>query len=210
MATATRMLGRDAELGRIGDAVERARGGTPMCVIVEGDAGIGKSRLVREAIAAHRDTGADIVATGHGIELTGGELPYGTAAEALRTLVHGLGADVVAQAAGPYADDLATICPPLGTPPNREVDRLRLLPGYAATLEALAENRLVWLVIEDVHWVDASTRDLLSYLLRAVQPCQLLTLLTVRTRDPAVDDETRQAVDALTGLPVPPTSPCRP
>ena len=160
----------------------------------------------REAIAAHRDTGArrprrtDIVATGHGIELTGGELPYGTAAEALRTLVHGLGADVVARAAGPYADDLATICPPLGMPPNREVDRLRLLPGYAATLEVLAENRLVWLVIEDMHWVDASTRDLLSYLLRAAQPCQLLTLLTVRTPRPGRRQRNPSAVDALSGL----------
>ena len=191
------------KLGRIGGAVERARAGTPTCVIVDGEAGIGKSRLVSEAIAAHRDTGVtpDLVATGHGIELTGGELPYGTAAEALRTLVRSLGADVVARAAGPYAEDLATICPLLGTPSNREVDRLRLLPGYAATLEALAENRLVWLVVEDVHWVDASTRDLLSYLLRAGQPCQLLTLLTVRTRDAAVDSATRQLVDALADLP---------
>ena len=203
MATAPRMLGRDAELGLIGDAAERARAGTPTCVLVDGGAGIGKSRLVAEALATHRDTGEadDIVAIGHGIELTGGELPYGTAAEALRTLVRGLGANVVSASAGPYANDLASICPSLGKRPKREVDRLRLLPGFAATIEALGDDRLMWLVIEDLHWVDASTRDLLSYLLRAVQPCRLLTLLTVRTRDPAVDNETRQVVDALTRLP---------
>jgi DNA-binding CsgD family transcriptional regulator/tetratricopeptide (TPR) repeat protein len=204
MAPAARMLGRDAELGRIGDGVERARTGSPTCVIVDGDAGIGKSRLVREAVAAHSGNAGetpDIVAIGHGIELTGGALPYGTAAETLRTLVRTLGVDAVVQAAGPYADDLATICPPLGMGPNREVDRLRLLPGYAATMEKLGENRLVWLVIEDVHWLDASTRDLLSYLLQAAQPCQLLALLTVRTRDPAFDDETRQVVEALSRLP---------
>lgn len=201
MATATRLSGRDAELGRIGDAVERARFKNPTCVIVDGDAGIGKSRLVREAVTAYCRRGAgdagDVAAIGHGIELTGGELPYGAAAEALRTLVRELGATSVAEAAGPYAEDLAAICPALGRPPNREVDRLRLLPGYAATLEALGDDRLVWLVVEDVHWTDAPTRDLLTYLLRAVHPCRLLTLLTVRTHDPAVDDQTRRTLDSL-------------
>jgi DNA-binding CsgD family transcriptional regulator/tetratricopeptide (TPR) repeat protein len=52
-------------------------------------------------------------------------------------------------------------------------------------VETLASDRLVWLVLEDLHWADASSRDLLSYLVKVAAPCRLLTLVTVRTQDPA-------------------------
>ena len=188
MASSARLVGRDTELAVLGDAVTRARGGTTACVIVEGEAGIGKSRLVSEALEAYRSP-KDLVAIGHGVELAGGELPYGTVSDALRSLARDAGDSVVRDAAGRYSADLASLCPSL-LPPSTETgsvapSRERLLPAFVSTLEVLAEQRLLWLVVEDLHWVDASSRDLLSYLARVVGPCQLLVLVTTRIHDPA-------------------------
>jgi DNA-binding CsgD family transcriptional regulator len=180
-----RFVGRDAELSRLGEHVSSARGGESVAVLVEADAGMGKSRLVAEAVAACREP-KDAIAIGHGVDLTGGELPYGVAAETLRTLARDVGSDVVRLAANGLAEDLAPLVPQFGAT-ERTADPLRLFPAYLTALETLAADRLVWLIIEDLHWVDASSRDLLTYLLRVVQPCQLLTVLTLRTHDPAVD-----------------------
>ena len=131
MATWARLVGRDAELDRLGAAVARARGGTPTCVVIEGDAGIGKTRLLNEALTTFREQ-KDCVAIGHGVELAGGELPYGTITETLRTLTRDTGAEVVQAAAGTYAAQLAALYPLLSdTPaaqPGTSVDRMQLLP----------------------------------------------------------------------------------
>jgi DNA-binding CsgD family transcriptional regulator len=190
-----RLVGRDTELARLGECVDRARSGAPTVVVIEGDAGIGKTRLLTEALAAFRDR-KDAVAIGHGLELAGGELPYGTAADSLRALVRDIGVEAVRSAANGYAPALASLCPTLG-PSAVETDRSRLLPAYASTLESLATDRLVWLLVEDLHWADTSSRDLISYLVRVVGPSQLVVVLTFRSNDPTVD---RAAVDLLTSL----------
>ncbi len=195
---ATRLVGRDNEFTSLGEAVARARDGARTTVVIDGDAGIGKSRLVTEALTAFAD-GKDVVSFGHGLELAGGELPYGTIRDTLRTLVRDAGADVVRNAAGPYADQLAALCPALGTTPA-QLDRLQLLPAYVTALENLAADRLVWLVIEDLHWVDAPSRDLLTYLVRVARPCRLLTLLTARTHDPALTTDVANLIDGLAAL----------
>ena len=193
-----RFVGRGSELSRLGECVARARDREQMVALVEGDAGIGKSRLVTEALAAYREP-KDVVAIGHGVEFTGGELPYGTAADALRSLVRDLGRDAVRAAAGTDAPALAPLCSQLGTG-DIGTDPLRLLPAYVSTLENLADDRLVWLVIEDLHWVDAPSRDLLTYLLRVAGPCRLLTVITIRTHDPTVDPAAATLASNLSAL----------
>jgi len=180
-----RFVGRDAELAKVGEALARARGGAPAVLLIEGDAGIGKSRLMAEAMIVFREPD-DVIAVGHGVELSGGELPYGVVADSLRSMVRELGAEAVREAAEPYAPDLASLCPLLGYSAEA-TERGRLFPGYVSTLEHLAADRLVLLLIEDLHWADASSRDLLGYLVRVAGPCQLLMAMTFRTHDPAVD-----------------------
>ena len=107
-------MGRDVELSWLGECVLRARGGTPVTVVVQGEAGIGKSRLVTEAMGRLRDP-KDVVGFGHGVDLAGGELPYGTAAELLHTLVRDAGLDAVRSAAGEFATTLGSLYPPLGS-----------------------------------------------------------------------------------------------
>ena len=196
---AGRLVGRDAELGRLGDAVERARSGARSAVVIEADAGLGKSRLVSEALTAHRDP-TDLVGIAYGIELTGGQIPYGTATDLLRTLVRDAGVDRVRAAAGAYAPALAPLCPDLGPETDAEPTAARILPACATTVEQLAGQRLVWLVIDDLPWVDPASRDLIGYLVRAVRSSRLLVLITVRTHDPTVDPAVTELVDTLATL----------
>jgi DNA-binding CsgD family transcriptional regulator/tetratricopeptide (TPR) repeat protein len=196
---AGRFVGRDALMATLAEHVQRARDGTRSTVLVAGDAGIGKTRLLTEALSRLRDP-KDLVALGHGVELAGGDLPYGTVSDCLRYLVGDAGVDLVRTAAGSGCDSLAAICPALGAAGD-DVDRTELLPAFVSTLEALASHRLVWLVVEDLHWSDASSRDLLLYLLRVARPCQLVTVLTVRSHDPAVDPGVERLVDGLAALP---------
>ncbi|WP_344158121.1 helix-turn-helix transcriptional regulator [Nocardioides koreensis] len=196
---ASRLVGRDAELGRLGHAAERARSGERTVVVIEGDAGLGKSRLVAEALAVHHHP-ADVVGLGYGIELTGGQIPYGVAADLLRTLVRDAGADRVRSAAGAYAPALAPLCPDLGPEADAEATAARILPAYASTIEWLGVERLVWLVIDDLPWVDAASRDLIGYLARVVRSSRLLVVVTVRTHDPASDPAVTELVDSVTAL----------
>ena len=94
-------------------------------------------------------------------------------------------------AAGQYGVDLEALHPALGAQPQPyeegrrppETTPARLLPAFVSTMEALAADRPVWLVIEDLQWVDGSSRDLLNYLVRVVSDCHLLLAVTVRTDD---------------------------
>ena len=181
--TAGRLIGREAPLAQLGDAVARARDGVSTTVLIEADAGIGKSRLVADGLRTFRDP-KDAVAVGYGVELAGGAIPYGTVTETLRTLVRDVGVDRVRTAAGSSRRCACTLSPDLGLDDNGSgVDRSRVLPAYVTTFENLASDRLVWLVIEDLHWVDEQSQDLLNYLVRVTQPSRLLVLTTLRTHD---------------------------
>jgi DNA-binding CsgD family transcriptional regulator/tetratricopeptide (TPR) repeat protein len=141
--------------------------------------------LVAEAVARVGEPD-DLVIVGHGVELSGDELPYGTISETLGHLVREEGVEAVRAAAGEATSTLSALCPQLGAD-GAAVETLRLFAGYVALVERLAAKRLVWLVVEDLHWADASSRDLIRYLIRAAGPCRLLTVITVRTHDPSTD-----------------------
>ncbi|MGH3508152.1 MAG: AAA family ATPase [Nocardioidaceae bacterium] len=182
-----------------GECAAQARAGTPTAALLEGEAGIGKTRLVQEAVSSFRAPD-DVVAVGHGVALTGGELPYGTVADSLHSLVVALGVDPVRAAAREFATTLAAVCPPLG-PAEATTDRVRLFGGYVATIERLAADRLVWLVIEDLHWADSSSRDLFGYLVRVAAACRLLTVINVRTNDSDSHPSVSEFVSNLVSAP---------
>jgi len=79
---------------------------------------------------------------------------------------------------------LGALCPALGTGAS-VVDRGEVLSAFVSFVERLAEDRLVWLVVEDLHWSDSSSRELLGYLVRVTGPCRLVVLITNRTSDPS-------------------------
>ena len=173
------LVGRDRELSVLRDALAAARGGAGGSVLIGGDAGVGKTRLVREAMDGALAAG-DVVLIGHCMHFGGDTVPYLPISEALARLM---------RLEPAVLETVLSTWPMLG----------RLVPGrgsdggpvegtelYEAVLGAaldLSSDRALVLVIEDVHWADAATRALLGFLLTRSTGERVTVLLTIRTDD---------------------------
>jgi DNA-binding CsgD family transcriptional regulator/tetratricopeptide (TPR) repeat protein len=149
--------------------------------VVQGEAGIGKSRLVAECVLDLLGP-SEVLLVGNCVDLLSGELPYGLFTSALRDLVQRIGLDEVRQAAGETAPALGALVPGLSSGARHPPDRTRTFDALVTLLTRLCTDRLVCLVAEDLQWVDNSSRDLLGFLIRAMnEPSRLLVMATVRT-----------------------------
>ena len=177
------LAGRGAELALMAGAFEAAAAGTPGTVLLGAEAGGGKSRLAGEFAA--RVAGRAVVLAGGCVQLSGAGLPYAPFAAALRELVRERGAaEVAALLPGQGAAELAALLPEFGALPSGadpETARARLFELLRALLEALAEQQPVVLVVEDVHWADRPTCDLLSFLVRNLRQAAVLLVVTFRS-----------------------------
>ncbi|MDQ0993210.1 ATP/maltotriose-dependent transcriptional regulator MalT [Streptomyces sp. V3I7] len=181
-------VGRAQELGTLNDALARAAVGEPQALLVGGEAGVGKTRLIEEFALAARRRGA-VVAQGACVEIGADGLPFASFASALRALRRALPGEVSAAAAG-QEEELARLLPELGDAvPIRAAGRhdeegtARLFELTARLLEQLAADRTVVVALEDLHWSDASTRHLLAYLLRTLRTGRLVIVATYRSDD---------------------------
>ncbi len=192
-------VGRDAELARIDRARETAATGRPVIVLIRGEAGIGKTRLVDEAVMRARAAGSPVL---HGacLDLEGEGLPYLPFVEALRQLVRSMPPDQLQKVLGPAQADLATLVPEIASigqapgspagfaaPPPRpgesSVDRARLFERFLGFLERLAADQPALAVLEDVQWIDPATHDLITFLVRNVTSQRVVAILTCRSDD---------------------------
>ncbi len=181
-------VGRADELATLREALVSAAEGEPQALLLGGEAGVGKTRLVEEFTAAAREHGA-VVALGGCVEIGADGLPFAPFSTALRALRRALPDDLAAAAAG-QEEELARLLPelaenPAAAPPGRpdEEGLARLFELTARLLERTAARRPVVLVLEDLHWADASTRHLLAYLLRTLRTGRLVVLATYRSDD---------------------------
>ncbi|MEU9835666.1 AAA family ATPase [Streptosporangium sp. NPDC048047] len=186
------LIGRSAELDRLTAVLDSAAAGLAGVALVGGDAGIGKTRLVTE-LAERAEAAGFAVLVGQCAEL-GDALPYLPLADALRGAPAELRAEIEAR-------------PVLG----------RLLPGGAdldaGTDSALTQQRLfgsmlgflaarpVLLILEDLHWADRSTRDLLVFLSRMLQTERVCLVGTYRTDDLRRRHPLRRVLAELKRLP---------
>lgn len=179
-------VGRTAELATLIDAFVRAGAGEPQALLVGGEAGVGKTRLVEEYAATVRDRGG-IVALGGCVEIGADGLPFAPFSTALRQLRRELPDQLTAAADG-QEEELARLLPELAVAAAREARRdeqgmARLFELTARLLERVAAEHTVVLVLEDLHWADASTRHLLAYLFRTLRTGRLVVLATYRSDD---------------------------
>ncbi|HEY4026965.1 MAG TPA: AAA family ATPase [Candidatus Dormibacteraeota bacterium] len=179
-------VGRRAELASLDAALARARAGEPAAVLVGGEAGIGKSRLVEEF--AHRAGEDARVVTGGCVELGADGLPFAPLTSALRGLVSEFGAGGVRELLpGGQARELARLLPALAAGATGSIGdaagaRARLFEEVLTLLGSLAGDRPVVLVVEDAHWADQSSLDLLDFLVRSQRGAPMLLLIvTYRT-----------------------------
>ncbi|WJV51118.1 helix-turn-helix transcriptional regulator [Streptomyces flavofungini] len=177
-------VGRGAELTALGEALARANAGEPRALFVGGEAGVGKTRLIQEFLGRAAADGA-VVAVGGCVEIGADALPYHPVSTALRSLRRQLGAELDAAVAG-QEGELARLLPELGEMDRGHLEsdgRARLFELTVRLLERLAADRTLVLVLEDLHWADRSTRELLSYLLRALTDSRMLIVATYRADD---------------------------
>ena len=182
------LVARAAELAALRAAVERAASGEAATVVVSGDAGVGKSRLVEELMRTARDDGA-LVLLGRCVDVGEGELAYAPIAGALRSLAAQIEEAELEAVLGPARGELARLVPELAGPDSAPpvgsaaFGRARVFELLLGTLGRLGQRRPVVLVVEDLHWADGSTRDLLRFLVRAVTAERLALIVTYRSDD---------------------------
>lgn len=188
------MVGRDADLADLMRAFESADAGEPTAVLIEGEAGIGKSRLVREfeaSVSSHADVHA-----GWFLDLGSARTPFGPLIGILRSLVAVLGPDEALAAVGAGGEALRMLLPELATEAVRR-DRTSpeaLRDAIATLIEAAAAQRPQVILIEDLHWADDSTLALLAFLLRTLDRGRVFILLTCRSEDVRRGDATSRFI----------------
>jgi len=174
------LVGRDVELARLRALLDEAASGRAVAALVSGDAGVGKSRLVAEVAALAMERGFTVL-TGQCAEI-GDSVPYLPFADALRTAPPALEAAVKARPV------LARLLPDGGDGQRGEGDwagltRQQMFGAVLGLITELAADRPVLLILEDLHWADASTRELLTFLLRMLHRERVATIGTYRADD---------------------------
>jgi DNA-binding NarL/FixJ family response regulator len=183
-------VGRHAELDRLTDAfIGTVASGRPATRIVAGDAGIGKTRLIGELVQRAERDGARVL-VGECMQLGETGLPFGPIVSALRPLVHNEEPGRLDELLGPGRVELARLLPDLGnatigdrhdTPRTAVASQARLFEVVLGLLRRLADEAPLVLVLEDLHWADPSTRDLLRFLVRSARAARILFVASYRS-----------------------------
>lgn len=183
-------LGRDLEFSQLEEELEAVQGGTGRIVIVSGEAGLGKSTLVR-AFVDRISEQVDTVVQGQCVEQYGATEPYLPLLEAATELCRGARADAWREAFWRFGPSWLTHMP--GLVPDEDWEMLerrtrtttpgRMLRELAETLVHVASNSMTVIVLEDMHWSDAASVDALEYLLRRDGLGKLLVVATFRPSD---------------------------
>jgi predicted ATPase len=186
---AVRLFGRDAERAQLYDALAVAAQGQPQVILVVGDAGIGKTSLVTDLALRAAELGF-ATAAGHCLDIEAA-MSFAPAIEALRALLP----DAAGREHRPHARRMSTLLDPNAPEP----DRVRMLDDLRLTILEAAAREPLLLILEDLHWADQSTQDLVSALSRTAQG-RLLLVLTVRSDELHRRHPFRTALAELTRL----------
>jgi len=178
------LVGRDDDLAAARAVLDTARGGQARVLILGGDAGIGKSRLLTELLEGAAADGWTTMA-GSCVDLGDGAPPFAPVADAVRRLRRTLGDERILDAICLDPGGLGTLLPgwAVAADPGTPVTAGRVFEAVLELLDALAETGPVLFAIEDLHWADASTRDLVAFLTRNLGDVPVVVAATVRTDD---------------------------
>ncbi len=196
------LVARDREMNRLRAAFDQAVAGAAVAVLISGDAGVGKTRLTEELAALARAKDA-VVLTGRCLDAGETGLPYLPFVEAMAqvpdreraVLAHPALARLLPDAVLPSGEPtggggvagIGAVVSGTGARPaaraEQDVGQLQLFDAVHALLTDLAAASAVVLVLEDLHWADASTRRLLAFLVSRLREQRLLIVATYRSDD---------------------------
>ncbi len=175
------LVGRSAERGELDRELARCVGGEFGSVLLIGESGVGKSRLAAEFVAEHADEVTVLRARAYHLGVTAA---FGVWAEALDRELRTRTPEQVRRLCEGALEELAGLLRSVAalrtaTPPH-EPSRTRVLGGLAAVLSALAAERPVVVVVDDLHLADASSLEALHYLAHHCADAAVLVIGTAR------------------------------
>ncbi|CAN5645424.1 hypothetical protein BH23CHL8_BH23CHL8_07540 [soil metagenome] len=181
------LVGREAEMRAFDLALQEARDGRAGLIILGGEAGAGKTRLLAELAARTRAMGGTAV-VGSAPPPAGDErAPLAALAQVLRGLVRSLDARLIDRWLGSARIDLAALLPELGAPPPvseepHPFSTTRLAEAVLVAIEAVARQRPpVLIALEDLHWADDATRGIVTYVARNLVDAPLVMVVSYRS-----------------------------
>ncbi|WP_219412812.1 helix-turn-helix transcriptional regulator [Pseudonocardia nigra] len=198
------LVGRRREMSALGAALDRAAAGRPTGVLMSGDAGVGKSRLVAEAVERAAGAGFTVL-VGRCLDTAEAALPYLPFTEIVGALAATRPELVTEHVA------LGHLLPghllPGGFPrgersgEGRDLGQLQVFDAVLSVLDDLTATTPVLVVLEDLHWADRSSRDLLVFLLSRLTGQRLVVLATYRSDDLHRRHPLRPVLSELVRLP---------
>ncbi|MGI5219208.1 helix-turn-helix transcriptional regulator [Nocardia sp. CA-290969] len=176
---AKKLVGRTSELADMADALACTRTGSALAVAIVGEPGIGKTCLLG-ALCRQAGSARFGVLAGRGSEFEA-EVPFGLVIDALDEYFAGLEAEVVADLGPGLYAELAVVLPSLAGRGDRlagrsEIARFEFYRAVRAVFERIARTRPLVLALDDVHWADPASVELIGYLLRRPVPGMLVAL----------------------------------
>jgi DNA-binding CsgD family transcriptional regulator/tetratricopeptide (TPR) repeat protein len=193
-----RFVGRTQELALLRELLAHATTGTPLVAVIGGEAGVGKTRLVDQLAATATQQGARVLRGGC-VPLGEEGVPFAPVVEALRGLAGELDPAALEAVAGPARADLGRLLPDLAWSTDAAAagagvagagaagagvggaSQGRLFELLLGVVQRLAASAPLLLVMEDLHWADRSTRDLVAYLAAALRSGRVMVALTFRS-----------------------------
>jgi DNA-binding CsgD family transcriptional regulator len=201
-STVAPLVGRSEELGRVLAALERAAAGSGGALLLAGEAGIGKSRLAEETLTLARRRGfVTLQAAAHPLQ---DDLAYAPVLELFGPFLAGLEpARRIALVAG--LPDLGRLFAGLHLPPpeplgDAALERTRLFEAVSRLVERVAAERPVALLVDDLHWADGASLELLHYLARGLGTRRVLLLGAYRLDEARTHPRLRALVRSLQRL----------
>jgi predicted ATPase/DNA-binding SARP family transcriptional activator len=193
------LIGRDSAMDRLAEAFARARAGHGGMVLISGEAGIGKSRLMEEFGTRMQESALVLAGSGYADAQT---MPYQPIVEALRPALGSQALRLNVQPAwlaeaSRLMPELRDLVPPLPAPQPAEPEqaRTRLFEALCQlTLGLAGGSRPVLLCLDDLHWADGTTIDWLAYLGRILHGSRLLVLGTFQSEEASAVSELRHGL----------------
>jgi DNA-binding NarL/FixJ family response regulator len=184
--TSTPLVGRSTEMATLLSAVDEAKTRRAGAILLSGDAGVGKSRLLDEVATGAHERGFDVL-VGHCTDFGDAGLPYLPFTEIFGRLA-GDRPDLVESvlanfpAIGRLLPTHRLIGAPTA-PQDGPIDRAALFDAVLGALTALSTTAPLVLIVEDMHWADDSTRDLIGFLLTRMTSQRIALLVSYRSDD---------------------------
>jgi class 3 adenylate cyclase len=176
------VVGRSTESAALTERLDQAAEGAGSTVMLGGEAGVGKSAFVRQATDLALTRGFRVL---NGLtHQSDAGLPYGPFVSAVRSGFRGLDRDELGRVLQRSAPDLAELFPELGRTARAEstgIERHRLSVAFQHLFRSFTREAPVLVVLEDLHWADEASLELLQHLARELRDARILILATYRS-----------------------------